>query len=93
VHNLLGEVIQKPAITNQRKAQAILRLASKYGAARLDAACKRSLLFGNYKYESIRRILELKLEGVASENKIMAAEGAYLREPSEFAMMQVEAAI
>lgn len=93
VHNLLGEVLQKPAITNQRKAQAILRLASKYGAARLDAACKRSLLFGNYKYESIRRILELKLEGVASENKIMAAEGAYLREPSEFAMMQVEAAI
>jgi hypothetical protein len=44
-------------------------------------------LFGNYKYESIKRILELRLETVDSK-KNMSANGAYLREASEFAIAE-----
>jgi len=87
IYKLLSEILQKPSITNQRKAQAILRLASKYDVHKLDAACKRSLSFGNYKYESIKRILELKLE-IVDVKKDISINGAYLREASEFAIAE-----
>jgi len=43
---------------NLRKAQGILRLGEKHGRKELDQACERALLFGNYRYKSIKTILE-----------------------------------
>ena len=88
IHQLLSIVLQKPSITNQRKAQAILRLITKYDVAKVEAACKRALSFGNYKYESLKRILELNLETGANIKPVIT-EGAYLRKASEFAAMEV----
>jgi transposase len=45
-----------------RTAQAVLRLAEKYGPARLEAACHRALHFDEVGYCTLKRILEKGLE-------------------------------
>ena len=55
--NLIGEILFPQGLRNLRKAQAILRLGEKYGAD-LERACARALSFGNYRYKSLKAILE-----------------------------------
>lgn len=45
-----------------RTVQGILRLSEKYGPKRLEAACRRALLFGDAGYATLKRILEKGLE-------------------------------
>ena len=59
---LVCQILSGHAMRNLRKAQAILRLAEKYGKERMEAASQRSLLFGNFRYGSIKRILEKGLD-------------------------------
>ncbi len=40
-----------------RSAQGVLRLAQRYGAARLDAACARAHAVGEYRYHTVKTIL------------------------------------
>lgn len=58
VHELLAE---RP-LDRLRTVQAILRLEGKYGAVRLEAACRRARLFGELRHATIKRILDLGLE-------------------------------
>jgi hypothetical protein len=67
-----------------RQAQGLLRLAERYGAARLDAACARALAFGDPGLRTVRAILERGLEGAAAPPPPAApTAGAYLRGPAE----------
>jgi hypothetical protein len=43
-------------------AQGVLRLAQRYGAARVDAACARALAVGEYRYHTVKTILVHALE-------------------------------
>jgi len=45
-----------------RSVQALLRLGEKYGVRRLEAGCRRALLFDETNYTTIKRILERGLE-------------------------------
>jgi len=45
-----------------RSAMGVLRLASEYGASRLDAACKKALELGSFRYGSIASMLKKGLE-------------------------------
>lgn len=54
---LIQEILMSHAMRNLRKAQAILRLGEKYGSD-LEKACERALAFGNYRYKSLKVILE-----------------------------------
>jgi hypothetical protein len=45
-----------------RQSQGILRLADKYGADRLNAACARANAFGDPTYRTVRTILERGLD-------------------------------
>lgn len=45
-----------------RGSLGILRLATKYGAERLEAACRRAVTGKAYSYKSVRSILEKKLD-------------------------------
>ena len=45
-----------------RAAQGVIRLGTRYGAARLEAACQRALAFDNITYRSVRVILEKGLD-------------------------------
>lgn len=55
---LIREILGDHAMRNLRKAQAVLRLAEKYGPAAMEAAAERSLAFGNLQYRSLKTILE-----------------------------------
>jgi len=55
---LISKILSDHAMRNLRKAQGILRLGEKYGQKELEQACERALAFGNYRYKSIKTILE-----------------------------------
>jgi len=55
---LVRSILGDHAMRNLRKAQAVLRLAQKYGSAAMESAAERSLFFGNFRYRSIKAILE-----------------------------------
>ena len=54
----IKKILSDHAMRNLRKAQGILRLGEKHGQRALDRACERALLFGNYRYKSIKAILD-----------------------------------
>jgi len=58
VERLLGD---RP-MDRRRSAQAVLRLAQRHGAARLEAACARALAFEELRVETVRSILTKGLE-------------------------------
>lgn len=58
VGHFVAAVLADHAIRNLRKAQAVLRLADKYGAARLDEACQYLLSFETTELRRLRRVLE-----------------------------------
>ncbi len=70
---LLGE---RP-LDRLRAAQGILKLADRFGAPRLEAACRRALEFDDVSYRTIRTILERGLERAAVET---AGRGAIPQE-------------
>lgn len=55
---LIQEILKEHAMRNLRKAQALLRLAEKHGPVSMEAAARRALFFGNFRYRSIKTILE-----------------------------------
>jgi transposase len=85
---LVRKILADNAMRNLRKAQAVIRLAEKYGQERMEAASERSLFFGNFHYRAIKRILERGLEETA-DAKPPAAQLSllglrFLRDPSYF---------
>ncbi|MBI2323289.1 MAG: IS21 family transposase [Chloroflexi bacterium] len=80
------------ALHHLRQAQGILRLAERYGPARLDAACARALAFGDPSYRTIKTILERGLDRHAEGPPAQARlAGAFLRGPAElFAVVSAE---
>ncbi|MGB9629506.1 MAG: IS21 family transposase [Thermodesulfobacteriota bacterium] len=55
---LMEEILREHAMRNLRKAQGLLRLAEKHGSSSMEAAAKRALFFSNFRYRSIKTILE-----------------------------------
>jgi transposase len=51
-------ILSDHAIRNLRKAQAVLRLGEKYGAARLDEACQYLLSFDTTELRRLQRVLD-----------------------------------
>ncbi|NIO72639.1 MAG: IS21 family transposase [Anaerolineae bacterium] len=87
---LICEILSQHAMRNLRKAQAILRLAEKYGNQRMEAASERSLFFGNLHYRAIKRILENGLDEQPQPRPIAAVALSplglrFLRDPIYFA--------
>ena len=55
---MVNEILAPHSLQHLRKAQAVLRLADKHGAANLDAACRHLLSFGSTSKASLQRLLE-----------------------------------
>jgi len=55
--DMITKVLADSTRTALRKAQAILRLATEYSNERLEGACLRAILFDNYSYKSLKKIL------------------------------------
>jgi hypothetical protein len=58
IERLLGE---RP-LDRLRGAQGILRFRERFGSARVEAACRRALLYEDVSYNTIKRILKLGLD-------------------------------
>jgi len=69
VERLLGE---RP-LDRLRGAQGVLHLARRYGAKRLEAACRRALAFGEVRYTTVKTILKegLDLERLSSDEEAL----------------------
>ena len=59
-----------------RQAQKLLRLAERYGAARLDSACRRALDFDLLDVYRVQRILEQGLESQSEPQPIVGQQSA-----------------
>lgn len=64
-HQLVRRLLDNSILDNLRAAQGVIGLAQKYGAARLESACRRALFFDNVKYRSVKSILEQGLDQTA----------------------------
>jgi hypothetical protein len=76
VSAMMEAVLADNALRNLRKGQALLRLGEKYGAARLNEACRHLLAFDS---TSLKRIQQLLERGVP----VPAVEPAALTELSQ----------
>jgi transposase len=86
---LVKQVLCVHTAQNLRKAQAILRLAEKFGPASMEVAAGRCLAFGNLRLQSIKTVLE-KGWTIPKEKKkatvSLSAQGqGFLRSPEYFA--------
>jgi transposase len=61
-HELIIKLFADRVLDRLRAAQGVVRLAERYGATRLEAACARALYFDNIQYRSVRIILEKGLD-------------------------------
>lgn len=87
--SLIREILSDHAMRNLRKAQAVLRLAEKYGPAAMEAAAQRALAFGNFQYRSLKTILEkgwLRADNPPQLSLPLSTLGqSFLRPPGYFA--------
>ena len=59
---VIGQLLANNVVDYLRAAQGIMALQKKYGNKRLDAACRRALLFQSANYKTIKSILKQGLE-------------------------------
>ena len=59
---LIGKLLEDKPVDRLRTAQAILSLVKRYTPARVEAACRRALVFNLLSYRCVRTILDKALE-------------------------------
>lgn len=83
VQQAVEALLEDHALYHLRQVHGILRLADKYGAQRLNAACERALNFGDPSYRTIKNILESGRDKLVALQTHRVQTGAYLRGPAE----------
>jgi len=76
VKNLLSS--RKHPEQGYRSSLGLLRLESRYGKERLEAACHRALSFGLHSYKGVKNILESGLDKVTPEEPISVASKTHV---------------
>ena len=61
-HGLIQALFADRVLDRLRAAQGVIRLGTRYGSARLEAACQRAVAFDNITYRAVRMILEKGLD-------------------------------
>lgn len=79
---LVTALLAEHALHHLREVQALLRLADRHGADRLERACRRALDAGDGRYRTVRGLLDRELEdATAGESAAPSTAGAFLRGP------------
>lgn len=81
------QLLDERPLERSQMVQRILRLAERYDADRLEAACERGLYFDDVRYRTLKRILEQGLEQ-SEVPQFPTADGGtliYARTQEEFA--------
>lgn len=88
---LVEPLLAARTLHHLREVQALLRLAERYDAARLEAACQRALAAGDGRLRTVRGLLERGLDQVEAEadpsplSTASRTAGAFLRGAAAFA--------
>ncbi len=89
-HQLIHRLFEDRVLDNLRAAQGIIGLGKKYGAVRLESACRRALFFDNPRYRSVKSILQQGLDQIPEQPFPRVAlpstytdTGRFLRPPSD----------
>jgi hypothetical protein len=61
-HQLIRHLFADRVLDNLRAAQGVISLSKKYGAVRLESACRRALFFDNPRYRTVKSILDQGLD-------------------------------
>jgi hypothetical protein len=61
-----------------RSSLGLLRLESRYGKERVEAACRRALGFGLCSYKGVKNILETGLDKLPPEEPILTVAKAHM---------------
>jgi transposase len=69
-------IISRKNVDGLRPARALLALKSRYGEARLIAACRRALLYDSPEYAVVKKILSKGLDKLEEET-VVNSEGNY----------------
>ena len=88
VAQVVEMLLAQHALHYLRQCQGIIRLAERYGAQRVNAACQLALAYGDPAYRTIRNILHQAREGqdplpLPDRSATAAAVGAYLHGPEQ----------
>jgi hypothetical protein len=89
----VSALLEPHALHHLREVQALLRLADRFGAERLERACGRALEAGDGRYRTVRGLLERGLEDAPPEAlapPVARPGGAFLRGPAAFAQAPLE---
>ena len=82
---LIGELLSLNVLFRLRQAQGVLRLSERYGALRLEAACRRALEVGDPAYRTVKGILAAGAEEEGIQPALPGIEApAWLRGPAAF---------
>ncbi|MGH3160238.1 MAG: IS21 family transposase, partial [Streptosporangiaceae bacterium] len=82
---LVDELLALNVLYRLRQAQGVLRLAGRYGDARLEAACRRALEAGDPSYKTVKGILVAGTENDAVQQTLPGVDApAWLRGPDAF---------
>jgi hypothetical protein len=68
-HRFMQRLLGNRVLERLRAAQGVVGLAKRYGAVRLEAACRRALHFDNIQYRAVRVILEKSLDQQADPRR------------------------
>ena len=88
IAQVVDTLLAQHALHYLRQCQGILRLAERYGAERLNAACQVALAYGDPAYQTVRNILHNAREGQnplpwPDRSDATATAGAYLHGPEQ----------
>lgn len=93
VESLVGGLLEPHALYRLRQAQAVLKLADKYGRERLDTACRRAIEIGDPEYKTVKGILVAGTEDEGEPEPVAPDVPAHLHGPdSLFDHLSAEAA-
>lgn len=84
VVELVGLLLADGVLHRLRAAQGVLRLADRYSAARLDAACARAITVGDPAYRTVKGILVAGTEHDDAPPPVVIDAPAHLHGPSLF---------
>lgn len=87
---LVEGLLESRPVYQLRAAQAILRLAGKYGEERLEATCARCLGYGELSYRAVKRILDQGLELQREESEARYGEPVSELRQAKFARPVVD---
>ena len=72
-HELVGILFDDKVLVNLRAVQGILAQVEKYGAGRLEAACRRALHYHKRRSQTVKSILEKGLDAAPSDESAFDA--------------------